>query len=143
LIAFGADALPSFPRLCERMLAGHMDIPILFVCFDLLAEDGEPLLGLAYRERRRHLEALELDGPHWCTTVSTEDGEMLWRWVCERGLEGVVAKRLADRYRPGERRWLKTKNRGYWRYPIEVEAAGQQVVDRHHRGRASERCRAS
>jgi bifunctional non-homologous end joining protein LigD len=123
LIAFAADGLPSFPRLCERMLAGHMEIPVMFVCFDLLAEDGEPLVGLPYRERRRRLEALRPDGPHWCTTVATDDGAGLWEWVCDRGLEGVVAKRLADRYRPGERRWLKIKNRAYWRYPLEVEAA--------------------
>src|SRR5690242_3222217 len=68
LIAFGADGLPSFPRLCERMLAGRGEIPVMFVCFDLLAEDGEPLLGLPYRERRRRLEALDLNGPSWCTT---------------------------------------------------------------------------
>jgi hypothetical protein len=53
LIAFGRDGLPSFPRLCERMLAGRMEIPVMFVCFDLLAEDGDPLLGLPYRDRRR------------------------------------------------------------------------------------------
>jgi bifunctional non-homologous end joining protein LigD len=104
------------------MLAGCADVPILFVALDLLAEGGEPLLALPYCERRRRLEALALNGPHWCTTVAADDGATLWRWVCERGLEGVVAKRLADRYRPGERRWPKIKNRAYWRYPLEVEA---------------------
>jgi ATP-dependent DNA ligase len=37
------------------------------------------------------------------------------------GFEGVVAKRASEWYRPGERRWLKTKNRDYWRYPLEIE----------------------
>jgi bifunctional non-homologous end joining protein LigD len=64
LIAFGPDGLPSFPRLRDRMLAGHSEIPIRFVCFDLLDQDGQLLLGLPYRERRRRLEALRLDGPH-------------------------------------------------------------------------------
>lgn len=41
----------------------------------------------------------------------------------ERGLEGVVAKRLRDRYWPGERGWVKTKNRAYWRWEIEREGA--------------------
>ena len=41
----------------------------------------------------------------------------------EIGLEGVVAKKLGQRYRPGERSWIKVKNRDYWRYPLELEAA--------------------
>jgi ATP-dependent DNA ligase len=43
LTAFGDDGLPSFPRLCQRMLHGHREIPFMFVAFDLLAEDGEEL----------------------------------------------------------------------------------------------------
>jgi ATP-dependent DNA ligase len=54
---------------------------------------------LPYRERRRRLEALSLAGPSWCTTVTTDDGAGLWAWVCECGLEGVVAKRLSEPYR--------------------------------------------
>jgi ATP-dependent DNA ligase len=42
--------------------------------------------------------------------------------VCDLGLEGVVAKKLSQRYRPGERGWVKVKNRNYWRYPLEREA---------------------
>jgi ATP-dependent DNA ligase len=43
--------------------------------------------------------------------------------VCAHELEGVVAKRRNSRYRPGERGWIKTKNREYWRYEIERESA--------------------
>lgn len=32
-----------------------------------------------------------------------------------RGSRGVVAKRLDGRYQPGERGWVKTKNRETWR----------------------------
>jgi ATP-dependent DNA ligase len=123
LIAFGEDGLPSFPRLCRRMLAGQRAIPVMFVVFDVLAVDGESLVRLPYRARRERLEAPRLDGPHWGTTMATSDGDGLWTWVCDQGMEGVVAKRVADRYWPGERRWLKIKNRDYWRYPSEVEAA--------------------
>jgi hypothetical protein len=31
-----------------------------------------------------------------------------------------VAKRLRDPYKPGERGWLKIKNRGYWRFGHEL-----------------------
>jgi hypothetical protein len=34
-----------------------------------------------------------------------------------------VAKRLSGRYVSGERGWVKTKNRDYWRYEIERETA--------------------
>jgi ATP-dependent DNA ligase len=34
-------------------------------------------------------------------------------------LEGVVAKRRSGRYLPGERAWIKTKNRDYWRNELE------------------------
>jgi len=36
--------------------------------------------------------------------------------VCAHELEGVVAKRRGGRYLPGERGWVKTKNRAYWRW---------------------------
>lgn len=127
LISFGDDGLPSFPRLCQRMLAGHQEILVMFIVFDLLFEDGDPLLSLPYRERRRGLEALELAGPHWATTVAVDDGAELWRWACDKGLEGVVAKRVSAWYRPGERRWLKIKNRDYWRYPLEVESLRRRL----------------
>ena len=48
-----------------------------------------------------------------------EDGEALFAAVCERGLEGVGAKRLHDPYRPGERQWVKTKNRATARFAEE------------------------
>jgi ATP-dependent DNA ligase len=35
----------------------------------------------------------------------------------------VVAKRRDSRYRPGERGWVKIKNRQYWRYEMERESA--------------------
>jgi len=34
-----------------------------------------------------------------------EDGEALFAAVCDRGLDGVVATRERDPYRPGERVW--------------------------------------
>jgi hypothetical protein len=77
----------------------------------------------AKRGRRQFLEDLDLDGDYWSTTPSHEDGESLWEKVCELGLEGVVAKKRSGHYLPGRRGWIKTKNRDYWRYPLELEAA--------------------
>jgi ATP-dependent DNA ligase len=44
LVAFGEDKLPSFPRLCERMLHGRRRIPIAYMIFDVLEWDGLELL---------------------------------------------------------------------------------------------------
>ena len=35
----------------------------------------------------------------------------------------LSAKRLDEPYRPGERRWVKVKNRDYWRDELERESA--------------------
>ena len=76
-----------------------------------------------YWERRQLVEDLELDGDAWATSAAYDDGEALWAKVCQLGLEGVVAKKRTGHYLPGRRGWIKTKNRDYWRYPCEVEAA--------------------
>ena len=123
LVAFGDDGLPSFPRLCDRMLHGKRRIDVMLVVFDVLVIDGRPVGRRPYWKRRRMLEGLALDGDHWSTTPVYDDGDALWRKVVDLGLEGVVAKKRSSRYLPGRRGWIKTKNRAYWRYPLEVEAA--------------------
>jgi hypothetical protein len=76
-----------------------------------------------YRERRQLLEQLGLDGPRWRVPEAFDDGAALWEAVCEHELEGLVAKRLHEPYLPGERTWVKVKNRAYWRWELEREGA--------------------
>jgi ATP-dependent DNA ligase len=47
--------------------------------------------------------------------------------VCERGLEGVVAKRARDPYRPRERVWVKTKNSATARFAEERDGVGRRA----------------
>jgi bifunctional non-homologous end joining protein LigD len=89
------------------------ELPVTYLIFDLLYLDGRSLIDLPYVERRERLDALELDGPSWQTPRSHRgQGEALLRLTEERGLEGLVAKRLDSRYLPGRRSraWLKVKN---------------------------------
>ena len=123
LVALGEDGWPDSPLLCERMLNGRPAIAIVYVVFDLLELDGSPTMHLPFGERRRLLESLALHGPHWQTSAVFEDGEALFAVAQEQGLEGVVAKRWRSSYRSGERGWVKVKNRSYWRYELEREAA--------------------
>src|SRR3954469_3942584 len=73
LVAFGSDGLPSFPRLCDRMLHGKHRIEVMLVVFDLLAIDCRDVTRRPYWERRQLLEALCLEGDAWSTTPSHTD----------------------------------------------------------------------
>ena len=79
-------------------------------------------------ERRALLEALDLEGPQVRLVATFEDGEALFAAVCERGLEGVFAKRDRDPYRPGERQWVKTKNRATARFAEVRAGVGRRPV---------------
>jgi bifunctional non-homologous end joining protein LigD len=76
------------------------------------------------------LESLGLAGGFWFVPAVFDDGAALFASVCEHGLEGVVAKRRDSLYRPGERGWVKVKNRGYWRFGQERELAGRRRLAR-------------
>ena len=122
IVAFDAEGRPSFERLQQRMhLTGESQIrrraqdhPVVYVVFDLLYLDGHSLMGLPYSARRERLEELELDGPAWQTPSYSEGGgKRLLAASDEKGLEGIVAKRLDSPYEPGKRSggWLKIKNK--------------------------------
>ncbi len=115
------DERPSFPRLSNRILHGHDGIAVTYVIFDVLVSDGVSTMAQPYEERRAILSHLELNGTAWCTPDVFDDGERLFAAVVRQRLEGIVAKPLLSAYRPGERDWLKVKNRTYWRFGQELE----------------------
>jgi bifunctional non-homologous end joining protein LigD len=123
LVALGDDGRPSFPLLSNRVLHGHDGITISYVIFDVIVHGGESTMALPYSERRTILDRLELNSAAWFTPQVFDDGERLFAAVVQQGLEGIVAKPLAGAYRPGERDWLKVKNRSYWRFGQELELA--------------------
>jgi len=125
LIAWGDDGTPDSHRLGRRMLHGDASIPVTYMVFDVLALDGEPTLRLPYLERHALLEELLVEGPPALVEIvaSFEDGLALWDAVVARGLEGLVAKRATEPYRPGARLWVKTKNRATARFQEERTGA--------------------
>ncbi len=119
VVVFDGDR-PSFGRLQHRMhvdrptgqLVG--DHPVVFVAFDLLELAGRSLIELPLVTRRRFLDDLWDDGPSWRLPPIVEgDGSALLALARERGLEGVMAKRLDSPYVPGGRsnQWRKIKVR--------------------------------
>jgi bifunctional non-homologous end joining protein LigD len=122
IVAFDEHGAPSFGSLQRRMhLTSESAIrrlaretPVTYVIFDLLYLEGRSTMELAYDERRKLLERLDLNGAAWHTPAyhHAGDGRHLLAAIAERKLEGLIAKRLDSPYRPGERgnEWLKIKN---------------------------------
>jgi bifunctional non-homologous end joining protein LigD len=110
IVAF-ADGLPHFPLVCDRLLHRDRSVPLTYVIFDVLALDGEPTMRLSYRERRELLERLKLGQGPWFVAETFDDGIALFSAVWDRGMEGIVAKRRSQSYRPVERAWVKTRTR--------------------------------
>ena len=123
LVAFALDRGPSFPLLSLRVLHGRDHIPVTLMIFDVLRVEGADAMCLPYADRRALLEELDLNGAAWRTPEVFDEGESLFEATRELGLEGMVAKRRSEPYRPGERGWIKTKHRSYWRFGQELEGA--------------------
>ena len=122
LVATDGDGRPSFGLLQQRMhvtdpaeaARRSAEVPVAYVAFDLLHLDGHDLTGLPLTDRRRLLDQVLEPGPRWRCSPLHDDGlALLDGHRSERGLEGVVAKRLDSRYEPGKRTrtWLKVKVR--------------------------------
>jgi bifunctional non-homologous end joining protein LigD len=100
----------------------------LYVAFDVLEVEGEPLVDLPLTERRRRLTEL-LDRRIGGVQVSEafEDGEALLQAAKEQGFEGVIAKRGDSPYRVGRRtrEWLKIKTHQSQEFLIAGYTKGQ------------------
>jgi bifunctional non-homologous end joining protein LigD len=109
----GQGRASDFYRLGPQMARRRRPaIGLTFVAFDVLHLAGEDTTQLPWRQRRRLLEILELQGPAWCTvTTLEEEPEAVLTAAAEHELEGLVLKRADSRYEPGRRSrsWLKMK----------------------------------
>ena len=94
--------------------------PAQFVAFDLLARGERDLMPEPFAVRRRELEELMRDirpspgaAASLHLTRTTTDPALAARWLAlfeGAGLDGVVAKPLAEPYAPGRRTMLKIKH---------------------------------
>jgi bifunctional non-homologous end joining protein LigD len=113
---------PDFARLRGRLRSANgqaqlaaQRTPATFLAFDILHRDGRSTRDLPYAKRRELLSELALNTQRWQTPRHFVDGEAaaLLEATRERGLEGVVAKRLDAPYLAGARSaaWRKHKHR--------------------------------
>jgi bifunctional non-homologous end joining protein LigD len=122
IVALDDKGRPSFEQIQQRMgLTSESDIrrkmkdvPVTYMLFDLVWQDGHPRLKDPYAERRKLLDGLKLSGPSWQTPPYEKGGGAAMLEASRKaGLEGVMAKKLDSPYEPGKRSgaWLKIKNR--------------------------------
>ncbi len=114
--AFGEDGHPSFSLLQQRMGFGGRgtDTPVgvNLVVFDVLFR-GVDLTSRAYEDRRRILSELDLGSQILVPEPTPTHGIGLFTAVKERGMEGIVGKRVGSPYQPGRRSadWRKVSVR--------------------------------
>jgi bifunctional non-homologous end joining protein LigD len=108
LVVLDGEGRPRF-ELMQR----H-ESQVAFYAFDVLQIDGTDTVGLPYEQRRALLTALLETGANWMVPGHrVGDGAALLTATGERGLEGIMAKRLGSLYLPGQRsaNWRKVKHR--------------------------------
>ncbi|GAA0750191.1 ATP-dependent DNA ligase [Sphingomonas trueperi] len=97
----------------SRIRRLSQETPAQLMLFDCLGIDGQPLLDAPLRDRRAALETFHRKhgGPSLLLSHRTQDLDTARAWLAQGGgaLDGVVAKRLDEPYRPGERAMLKVK----------------------------------
>lgn len=121
LVVLQPDGRPDFPAILRRentpagrAAAAATSQPVVYVAFDLLWAAGTRLLDEPLSVRQAALQTI-VDGVGNPRLLRSDGirgaGLDLFAAVRERGLEGIVAKRLDSRYRPGERTeaWQKIK----------------------------------
>jgi bifunctional non-homologous end joining protein LigD len=108
VVAFGTRGITSFSRLQRR---SRERVAIFLYLFDALRLDGEDVRELPLRERKARLRgALDFKGPVRLNPHRNEQGEKLFSEACQKGLEGIIAKRADSPYRATRSRdWLKFK----------------------------------
>ena len=117
IVTLDAEGVPSFELLQQRMnlhAPGLVrdaveSVPVTYVVFDLLHQDGESLLLVPLEERQQHLGKLELP-TGFVPSATYDDPDPLWQFARDRGIEGVVSKKRTSFYRPGVRSpdWIKS-----------------------------------
>jgi bifunctional non-homologous end joining protein LigD len=108
LVVLDEEGRPRFDLMQQRATE------VAFYAFDVLSVNGHDTIGMPYERRRELLSGLVEAGPNWMVPAHrVGEGKILLAATIDRGLEGVMAKRLGSTYVPGRRspNWRKVKNR--------------------------------
>ncbi|MET0799616.1 MAG: non-homologous end-joining DNA ligase [Actinomycetota bacterium] len=116
IVAFRGD-VTSFSQLQARMQNARPNpaqiaaVPVIYYLFDVVWFDGYDLSALPLLARKSVLRgALAFDDALRFSEHLDEDGEAAFKAACERGWEGLIAKRASSPYAHGRSTdWLKFK----------------------------------
>lgn len=116
IVAF-EQSRTSFLKLQNRIHVAHPSpaaiaaVPVHLYLFDLMVIGDVDVTGVPLRDRKRLLRrTFEFGGPIRLSQHRIGDGEAYLRQACERGWEGLIAKRADSPYRHGRSPdWLKFK----------------------------------
>jgi ATP-dependent DNA ligase len=87
----------------SRVRKLSQEIPAEFIAFDILLWNGKPLHDIPFEKRRKELERV---AKGFRLSSYTRDEQVARKWLDRfesAGLDGVVAKRLDQAYKPGSR----------------------------------------
>ncbi len=122
LVRWGPSGIPTLGAILrrhqlvhpERVTRASRNFPVAYMVFDLLRLRGRSLLAEPLRTRRAALEQLlhELNEPSLVFSLGIIGaGRKFFATLVAQGHEGMMAKHLTSRYRPGKRAaaWRKIK----------------------------------
>ena len=110
--ALAFDALQArLHPAASRILRLARETPARLMLFDCLAVGDTVLIDAPLTVRRAALERLVAGEPNLRLSPAAADPAAAAAWLAASGgaLDGIVAKRQGDRYRPGERTMIKVK----------------------------------
>ncbi len=116
------DGKPNFQQLMRRDRASDKMtieylmrlIPVTYIVFDIILLDDRILVDHPFQGRDHLLKStINPCDPVVVTDTFIEKGTSLYSLIIEKGLEGMVAKKLDSLYEIGKKSgsWLKVKNR--------------------------------
>lgn len=122
LLIVDARGRPDPPALDQR-LEGRPGPTVVYLAFDIVAEDGRPLLGEPLDRRRERLERIiEPGGPILVVPAIAGEGRALHAAAVAQGIPAIIGRHRRSPYLPGVRSRL-------WRLVPARSAAGQRAED--------------
>jgi ATP-dependent DNA ligase len=138
VLSFDALQLRLHPA-ASRVERLSKETPAQYMLFDMLEIGGSPIAGAPLSERRTQLESFHAKHGSDSLLLSpvTRDRDAALDWLRRSGgaLDGVIAKRLDQPYRFGERAMIKVKQRrtadcvvGGFRYATKTKEVGSLLL---------------
>ena len=130
LLCFGHGV----PRIAGALLPGTIRLPDRGVATLPRRLEAQDLRGVELIGRRRMLvKALKKAGPalRFSEHMESGDGEAMFRHACALGLEGIVSKRVASRYKSGSEFFLRivTPSGLEFGWPVTKGSIGYKVAE--------------